>query len=305
MEEIKILQEKLQQVENLEVKLSIPLKEYTSFKVGGPADIFLTPKNIKALQQSLKYINNSKLPFFLLGKGTNIIASDRGFRGIIIYTGQLNKLQIKGNKIISECGANLSTLAAKALEAGLSGLEFASSIPGSLGGAIFMNAGAYGSEIKNIIDETTLLDHSGQKITMKKKQLDLSYRHSILQEKPLITVRATLNLEQGNKNKIKTRIKELNKKRRKKQPLTWPSAGSTFKRPPNHYSGPLIEKANMKGNRIGDAQVSEKHAGFIINRGNATANDIYQLIKKVQSEVYETSQVKLKPEPCFLGKFET
>lgn len=297
------IMKKLEKINNLKIDYNVPLKDYTSFKVGGPADIFLAPETPVALQKSLKSLSSEEISVFILGKGSNIIVGDRGIRGIVIYTGKLNQVEISENKIIAEAGITLSSLANKALEAGLTGLEFASGIPGTLGGALYMNAGAYGGEMKDVVTEADLFDYTGKEINLKKEELSLSYRHSIIQEKKLVITRVHLELKPGNRKKIKSRMQELNEKRREKQPLEWPSAGSSFKRPRGYYAGPLIEKAGMKGTRIGDAQVSEKHAGFIINLGNATASDILKLIKKVQQEVYKNSGVKLEPEPKFIGQF--
>lgn len=297
------LENKLNKIDHLEVRYNVPLKEYTSFRIGGPADIFLAPRTIPAFRKTMSLLNNYQLPLFILGKGSNIIVGDKGFRGVVIYTGQLNRVEIKGKEIIAEAGITLSSLANKAMEAGLTGLEFASGIPGTLGGALYMNAGAYGGEMKDIITEAILLDYSGEEMKLKNKELGLSYRYSILQEKPLIAVKVKLKLKPGNREEIKAYMKEINQKRKEKQPLEWPSAGSAFKRPEGYYAGPLIEEAGMKGVRVGGAQVSEKHAGFIINLGNATARDVRQLMKMVQERVYEKSKVRLEPEPKFIGEF--
>ncbi|MFW6271366.1 MAG: UDP-N-acetylmuramate dehydrogenase, partial [Bacillota bacterium] len=192
---------------------------------------------------------------------------------------------------------------ARALGAGLTGLEFASGIPGSLGGALFMNAGAYGQEMKDIVEEALLFDYSGIKQTVTNQELNFSYRHSLLKEKPLIAVRAKMSLKPASSKKIKKLMKKLNQKRKDKQPLEWPSAGSIFKRPPDNYAGSLIEKTGLKGLKIGGAEVSRKHAGFIINKGKATASDIKRLVSKVQQEVYENTGIKLEPEPVFIGEF--
>lgn len=297
------LKSKLNKIDHLEVRYNVPLKEYTSFRIGGPADIFLAPRTIPAFRKTMCLLNNYQLPLFILGKGSNIIVGDKGFRGVVIYTGQLNRVEIKGKEIIAEAGITLSSLANKAMEAGLTGLEFASGIPGTLGGALYMNAGAYGGEMKDIITEAILLDYSGKEMKLKKRELGLSYRYSILQEKPLIAVKVKLKLKPGNVEEIKAYMKEINRKRKEKQPLEWPSAGSAFKRPEGYYAGPLIEEAGMKGVRVGGAQVSEKHAGFIINLGNATARDVRQLMRMVQERVYEKSKVRLEPEPKFIGEF--
>ncbi|MFW6389550.1 MAG: UDP-N-acetylmuramate dehydrogenase [Halanaerobiales bacterium] len=295
--------DKLEKIKNLKVKQNIPLKKYTSFKIGGPASLFIIPDTIKALQKCIPLLTNNNIPFFVLGKGSNLIISDKGYQGVVIYSGNLNQIEIEDTRLTAETGISLALLANKALEAGLTGLEFASGIPGSLGGALYMNAGAYGGEMKDIITKALLLDHQGQKVLLSKKELALSYRSSILQQKKLISVRVSMNLKHGDKNKIKNYMSELNKKRKEKQPLSWPSVGSIFKRPENNYSGTLIEKAGLKGMRVGDAQVSEKHAGFIINRGKATAQDVYKLIKIVQKKVFETSGITLEVEPKFVGNF--
>lgn len=297
------LKNKLNNIKQLDVKYNISIKEYTSFKIGGPVDILAIPHSISALQNLLLTISEHNISPFILGKGSNIIVADRGYRGIIIYTGELKQITVEDNYLTAEAGITLSSLANKALSAGLTGLEFASGIPGTLGGALFMNAGAYGGEMKDVVKNATLLNYSGKVIDYNLENLKLSYRYSILQEQNLIAVKVKLRLKAGNKKEIKKKMKTLNSKRKEKQPLQWPSAGSIFKRPPGYYSGPLIEKAGLKGLRVGDAQVSEKHAGFIINLGNATAADVKALISKVQAEVYKKNGVKLEVEPRFIGDF--
>lgn len=294
---------KLEKIDNLEIKYNKKLKEYTSFKIGGPVDIFTIPHTTLALQKLLRVIKEINMPTFILGKGSNIIVGDKGYRGVIIYTGKLKKVSLTKNILSAETGITLASLANKALTANLTGLEFASGIPGSLGGALFMNAGAYGEEMKNIIQNATLLNRSGESIILNNNELKLSYRHSILQEKPLIAVKVDLKLEKANKKDIKEKMKELNKRRKEKQPLEWPSAGSIFKRPIGYYSGPLIEEVGLKGFRVGDAQISKKHAGFIINLGNASAADVRELIKIVQDKIYKTKGIKMEVEPRFIGEF--
>ena len=299
----KKLSTELEKLRDVVVQYHTPLKDYTSFRIGGPADIFLIPLQNRVLPKIIAILNNYQQDFFILGKGSNIIVGDQGIRGVVIYNARLNNIIIKDGQITAECGVTLAALAKQAMEAGLSGLEFASGIPGSLGGAIFMNAGAYGSEMKDIIVEVDVINNTGDVLTLNKQQLDLSYRHSILQEKSLIASRVKLKLAPGDREQIKAQMKKLNQQRQEKQPLEWPSAGSVFKRPDGYYTGPLIEKAGLKGARVGDAQVSQKHAGFIINRGNATARDVIELIKKVQREVYQNSGIKLETEPRYIGEF--
>ena len=295
--------EKLKQIQNLKVEENVMLKKYTTFKVGGPANIFVTPRTEQALINLTRIINETDQSYFVLGKGSNIIVGDKGYNGIIIYTGQLDKIKVDNNTIVAQSGATLKDIAEIAQDYSLTGMEFASGIPGTLGGAVFMNAGAYGGEMNDIIQKVSAVDQKGQKKVMPKKELNLSYRSSIFQENEYIILDAFLKLTKGNKDDIRAKMDKLERKRKNKQPLEYPSAGSSFKRPKDHYTGPLIEKANMKGYQIGGAQVSEKHAGFIVNKGNATAQDIVKLIQKIQKEVYAISGVKLKPEPKFLGKF--
>lgn len=297
------LKNSLDKIQQLEVKYNVSIKKYTSFQIGGPVDVFAVPYSIPALRELLSNIKKYNIPFFILGKGSNIIVGDKGYRGIIIYTGKLKKVILEGNQLIAEAGITLASLANKAMTAGLTGLEFASGIPGTLGGALFMNAGAYDGEMKDVVKNAVLLNYSGEQIDLNNEHLELSYRYSVLQEKPLVAVKVYFELKPGKKQEIKEKMKTLNRKRKEKQPLEWPSAGSIFKRPTGYYSGPLIEDAGLKGIRVGDAQVSTKHAGFIINLGKATAADVKNLISKVQEEVYQKSGVKLEVEPRFIGKF--
>src|SRR6056297_983675 len=291
------------QIDDLLVKENVLLKNYTTFEVGGPADLFLIPQKVEALQKLTKIINNNDINYFVLGKGSNIIVGDKGYRGIIIYTGQLDKISVIDNRVVAQSGATLKNIADVALKNSLTGIEFACGIPGSLGGAVFMNAGAYGGEMNDVIKKVTAINSKGDQVSLDNKDLNLSYRNSIFQNSNYIIYDVVLKLENGNQQEIKKQMDKLNKKREQKQPLEYPSAGSSFKRPEGYYTGPLIEKANMKGYQIGGAQVSKKHAGFIINKDNATAKDIVNLIKKIQEEVYKISGVKLKPEPKFLGEF--
>lgn len=297
-----IITKKLEKINGLNLKENAKMKDYTSFKVGGKADLLITPQNKKALAKALEYINHTNIPFFVLGSGSNIIVSDKGYRGIVIHLEDLNNIKIKNNKIIAQTGINLSNLANKAKEAELTGLEFASGIPGSLGGALFMNAGAYGGEMKDVVKNVLVVNHKGEFQEISAEKLNLAYRNSLLQNENLIAIEATIKLKKGEKKKITAKMKELNNKRKQKQPLDWPSAGSIFKRPENDYAGRLIEEAGMKGFNIGDAQVSKKHAGFIINKGQASAEEIKELIEKVRKKVYDKSGIYLEVEPKFIGE---
>ncbi|MFP4198658.1 MAG: UDP-N-acetylmuramate dehydrogenase [Halanaerobium sp.] len=303
--DINSLTNKLEKINYLRLEKNKKLAEYASFKVGGPADLFLTPEKISALKKLMPLIVRSGIPYFILGKGSNLIISDNGYRGIIIYTGRLNNYQLAGNQITAESGLELKEIADIACENSLSGFEFAAGIPGSLGGALYMNAGAYGGEMKDVILKAQFVNQEGKLIELSKTELKLEYRTSILQkENPdWIAVNVTIELKKSKQKHIKNKMKKLHQKRWDKQPMDLPSAGSVFKRPPGHYTGLLIEKAKMKGYQIGGAQVSKKHAGFIVNKGNATAEDIVNLIEKVKEEVYKISGVQLEVEPRFLGEF--
>ena len=303
--DINSLTNKLEKINYLRVEKNKNLAEYASFKVGGPADIFLTPKKTAALKELMPLIIESDIPYFILGKGSNLIISDKGYRGIIIYTGSLNHYQLEENKITAECGLELKEIADLACENSLSGFEFAAGIPGSLGGALYMNAGAYGGELKDVIVKAQFVNQKGDLIELDKNELKLEYRSSILQkENPdWIAVSVTIELQKSEADKIQAKMDELHNKRWSKQPMDLPSAGSIFKRPPGHYTGPLIEEAKMKGYQIGGAQISTKHAGFIVNKDQATAEDIVNLIEKVKEEVYKISGVQLEVEPRFLGEF--
>ncbi len=303
--DINSLTNKLEKINYLRLEKNKNLAEYASFKVGGPADLFLTPEKITALKELMPLLVNSEIPYFILGKGSNLIISDKGYRGIIIYTGSLNHYQLQGNQITAECGLELKEIADLACENSLSGFEFAAGIPGSLGGALYMNAGAYGGEMKDVIVKAQFVNQNGNLIELDKTDLKLEYRTSILQKEDpdWVAVNVTLQLKKSEPDKIRAKMDELHNKRWSKQPMDFPSAGSVFKRPPGHYTGPLIEKAKMKGYQIGGAQVSTKHAGFIVNKDNASAEDIINLIEKVKEEVYKTSGVQLEVEPRFLGEF--
>ncbi|TDO73056.1 UDP-N-acetylmuramate dehydrogenase [Halanaerobium saccharolyticum] len=305
LSDINSLTNKLEKINYLKLEKNKNLAEFASFKVGGPADLFLRPEKITALKKLMPLIVNSRIPYFILGKGSNLIISDKGYRGIIIYTGSLNHYQFEDNQITAECGLELKEIADLACENSLGGFEFAAGIPGSLGGALYMNAGAYGGEMKDVIVKAQFIDQNGKLIELSKTELKLEYRTSILQkeEPDWIAVNVTIELKKTKKSLIKAKMDELHNKRWSKQPMDLPSAGSIFKRPPGHYTGPLIEKAKMKGFQIGGAQVSTKHAGFIVNKDHATAEDIVNLIEKVKEEVYKISGVQLEVEPRFLGEF--
>ena len=302
-DKIKLLKNKLKKA-NINFKENENLSNHTSFKVGGPASIFIEPANKTNLIKSLELVNEFNIKYFVLGGGSNIIVSDNGYKGAIIATSKLNNIEFNENQVIAETGISLEKLCDVIAENNLTGMEFACGIPGSLGGAIFMNAGAYGGEIKQVIKKARLFSNNQGVIEYDKDNLKLDYRYSILQENDLIALEAVLELNPAPKTIIKNEMEELNEKRWAKQPMEYPSAGSAFKRPPDNYAGSLIEKAGLKGEKVGGAMVSKKHAGFIINANNAKAADIIDLMIVVQKTVKKKFNIQLYPEPRFLGQFD-
>ena len=276
---------------------------HTSFRVGGPADAFITPRNDEQIVECIKVLRNEKEKYFIMGNGTNLLVSDDGYRGCVIQLYKnYGEVSIFGNNITAKAGAPLMRICNDAAKHGLSGLEFACGIPGTLGGAVTMNAGAYGAEMVKVVRIVRVLD---LKYMMKSEyaasEMNFSYRHSLVKEEPLIVLEVEMELMKGDENIIRKRMDELKEQRAIKQPIDVPCAGSTFKRPEGHYAGKLIEDAGLKGRILGGAQISDKHAGFIINTGNASAKDILKLMIDTQKTVYEKFHVKLEPEICFLG----
>ena len=288
------------------ILINEPLSKHTGFKTGGPADYFVTVENIDSIKKIITLAISEKITYYIIGNGSNLLVSDNGFRGIMIRLKTEPELEFEdcGDdrvKVTASAGCSLSKLANECASRGLKGLEFAAGIPGTVGGAVVMNAGAYGGEIKDCIIQAEVMDRIGNMSILAKDQLRLGYRTSIIQDINNIVLNATFILEKGNAEESRQLICELAAKRREKQPLEYPSVGSTFKRPAGNFAGKLIEEAGLKGLSIGDAQVSEKHAGFLINKGEATSADIYSLIVEVQRRVYESSGVKLEPEVKLLG----
>lgn len=279
-----------------------PMKKHTSFLIGGPADLFVEPAAIDEIKGIIQYAHKEKVPFFVLGNGSNLLVSDEGIRGIVLHLGKnFSKIECDGDVLTVQSGATLSKVAKIALEASLSGFEFAAGIPGSFGGAVAMNAGAYGGEMKDILVDAQVLTPEGEVFTLTKEELDLSYRHSCIFEKDYIVLSARIKLHPGNAEEIKKRMQELASARKEKQPLEYPSAGSTFKRPEGYFAGKLIQDAGLKGYTVGGAMVSEKHSGFVINRGGATAEEVRFLITQVQKKVKEKFNVLMEPEVRFVG----
>ena len=279
-----------------------PMSRHTTFRVGGPADFFVTPKAKEGLRDVVRICKEAGMPYYIIGNGSNLLVSDAGYRGVIVQIyKEMNEVKVEGDLVKAQAGALLSGIAAKALGAELSGFEFASGIPGTIGGACVMNAGAYGGEMKDVLESVTVLTGEGKIIELGRNELELGYRTSVIAKKGYIVLGAVLKLERGDGEKIKTYMDELKEKRVTKQPLEYPSAGSTFKRPKGYFAGKLIEDAGLRGFQVGGAQVSEKHCGFVINRDHATAADIMELMRQVQIRVKENSGVDLEPEVKRLG----
>ncbi len=288
--------------ENIEYRQNEPMRAHTTFKIGGEADIFIIPASPAALIYAVKKCNELEIPYFILGNGSNLLVSDGGIEGAVISLSGINGISSDGEKITCGAGAMLSSVCLKALSLSLTGLEFAYGIPGTAGGALYMNAGAYGGQMADVIESAECLTATGEIKTLKKEDMRLGYRSSVFKKGGLIIISLTLALKKGDKVEIKAEMDDLLNRRKQKQPLEYPSAGSTFKRPEGYFAGALIEKNGLKGLTVGGAQVSEKHAGFVINRGGATAADVKALIKKIQKKVFENDGVMLEPEVIFKGR---
>lgn len=278
-----------------------PMAAHTTFRVGGCADVFVEIDAIAELEKLCLVLSDN---FYLIGNGSNVLVSDSGIRGIVLHLSKaFSTISAEGECLVCEAGASLAAVAKAAYENGLSGFEFASGIPGSLGGAVVMNAGAYDGEIRQVIEWVKLMTPDGKIVQKSNEEMHFSYRHSILKEERLIVLAAAIRLKSSDPAQIKVKMEDLAQRRREKQPLEYPSAGSTFKRPEGYFAAKLIQDAGLSGFSIGGACVSSKHCGFVINTGNATANDIYLLIKEVQKRVMEYAGVRLEPEVLFLGDF--
>ena len=307
MQELQKLERMLRdQFPTLSLYRAEPMSRHTSFRIGGPADLFALPSSIEELRALIKELYTCGVEPVLLGNGTNLLVSDRGIRGIVIGTNHVKGIdrQENGTSLRVACGETLANTAVAARKFGLSGMEFAHGIPGTVGGALCMNAGAYGGEMCQIVRETLAVRSDGREIRIQGEDHAFGYRTSVFQKEcGLYAVETILDLQPGDPEKIEERMNELMCRRKASQPLEFPSAGSTFKRPVGNYAGTLIQNAGLKGTRVGDAQVSEKHAGFIINCGKATCQDVLSLISVVQNTVMERFGVKLEPEVRLLGQF--
>ncbi len=287
-----------------EVRFNEPLASHTTFRIGGPCDAMVFPQTPQALAEVVRVCRAQNLSVFVLGKGSNILVSDEGIEGVVVNTERLERLLVEGDMVTASAGLSLIDVSKAVAELGLTGLEFASGIPGSIGGACYMNAGAYDGEMKDVITSVTVLDEHGDVREIPAAEMRFSYRHSRLKEEPLICLSVTMQLVHGNKRDILATIADLSARRASKQPLEFASAGSTFKRPIGYYAGPLIIDAGMQGYSVGGAQVSTKHAGFLINTGGATADDVIRLIHDVQAAVLRKFGVRLETEVRFIGRWE-
>jgi len=282
---------------------NVEMGEYTSFKTGGKADTMLIVESTEELSAVLSELAGKKEPFVMLGNGSNTLVRDGGFRGTVVKLGDnFSGIRAEGERLICGSGALMSAVAKAALREDLMGFEFASGIPGSIGGAIFMNAGAYGGEMKDIVESVDIVSRDGKTLrTVKGSDMDFGYRHSCLEQSGGVVVTVCLRLKKGSHDEIAAKMKELTQRRNEKQPVQYPSAGSFFKRPEGYFAGKLIQDAGLKGLSVGGAQVSEQHSGFIINKGGATATDIIDLMHLVQNTVYDKFGVKLEPEVRIIG----
>lgn len=284
------------------IKMNEPLKKYTYTKTGGNADIYITPVKYSEIQKAIQFANKHQIPVTYLGNGSNIIIRDGGIRGIVISLLGLTEVQVEVDTIIASSGAAIIDVSRIARDHHLTGLEFACGIPGSIGGAVYMNAGAYGGEVKDVIESAKVINQDGDIITLSNEDLKLDYRTSIIQSEHYVVLEATFKLERGDINLIQSQMDILTERREDKQPLEYPSCGSVFRRPPGHFAGQLIQEAGLQGHRIGGVEVSKKHAGFIVNIDNGTATDYEAMIAHVQQVVLDHSGVALQPEVRVIGE---
>ena len=302
--EKKIYHKLVQIVGEERVRTDEPMKSHTTFRVGGPADLFVTPETSEEVRAVVDMCRSEEIDCHIIGNGSNLLVSDRGVRGVVVQIAKvMNKIESNGEQIRAQAGALLSEVAAHALKDGLAGFEFAAGIPGTLGGACVMNAGAYGGEMKDVLYEVTVLTPQGEFRILKEDELELGYRTSVIARKGYIVLEAVIRLKKGDEEEIRRQMEDLRDRRISKQPLEYPSAGSTFKRPEGYFAGKLIQDAGLRGFTVGGAQVSEKHCGFVINRGDATARDVADLMSQVSEIVEEKFGVRLEPEVRRLGEF--
>lgn len=282
-----------------------PMKNHTTFRIGGPARLFVTPEDAVMLRDVLGFCRDNNIETFILGNGSNLLVSDKGFDGVVIQIYKnFNSVNIFTNRVSVGAGTLLSEVSAQAYKHSLKGFEFASGIPGTIGGAVIMNAGAYGGEMRDVVTEVVVITKENEVRTLHKSEFDFGYRRSAMMDNGDLILSVGLELQYGNKEEIKALRDELNQKRASKQPLQYPSAGSTFKRPEGNFAGKLIMEAGFRGYSVGGAQVSEKHCGFVINTGNATAADVIELTKRIKEKVYAENNIMLELEVKLLGDFD-
>lgn len=281
-----------------------PMKNHTTFRVGGPADYFVMPQEAGEIREVAALCRREEIPYYIVGNGSNLLVSDQGYRGVIVQICRsMSRIEVEGTIIRAQAGALLSAVAARALEHELTGFEFAAGIPGTIGGATVMNAGAYGGEMKDVLKKVTVLTPEGKILEIGREDLEMGYRTSVISRKGYVTLEAEIELKKGDRTQIRAVMDDLKNRRISKQPLEYPSAGSTFKRPEGYFAGKLIQDSGLAGFCVGGAQVSEKHCGFVINKGQATAADISELMRQVSDKVEERFGVKLEPEVKRLGEF--
>ena len=298
-----IYRELLNILDEESIKVDEPMKKHISFKVGGPADFLVKPKTEEELSQIIKFVKKENIPFLVIGNGSNLLVKDGGIRGIVIeLSDNFNNFEIDGTIVKAQSGALLAVLGRNVMKSSLTGFEFACGIPGTVGGAVFMNAGAYNGEMSQVIESADVINENGEIITLNNEELDLGYRSSIVMKKGYVVLSAVFKLEKGTVKSIKDLVADLTNKRESKQPLEYPSAGSTFKRPEGYFAGKLIQDSGLKGYSIGGAAISEKHSGFVINKGGATAKDILDLIHHIQDEVKKQFGVELHTEVRIIGE---
>ncbi|MCR6513894.1 MAG: UDP-N-acetylmuramate dehydrogenase [Clostridium sp.] len=287
-----------------QIELNSNMSEHIYFKVGGPVDVLVVPNDFEQVVKTIEVCKENKIPYYVIGNGSNLLVKDGGMKGVVIKLTELNNISSEGEDITADCGVLLKDVSKLAVQNELTGFEFACGIPGSVGGAVFMNAGAYNGEISEVIKCAKVLTRDGEIKDLNKEELELGYRSSKVMKEGGIILRATFTLKKGEKETIQNRVDDLTEKRESKQPLEYPSAGSTFKRPEGYFAGKLIQDAGLKGYSIGGACVSNKHSGFVINKGGASAKDILDVIHHVQDEVMKQFGVKLDTEVRIIGEEE-
>ena len=287
-----------------QVRTDEPMSSHTTFRIGGTADYFVMPSSVEELQAIIRLLKKSDMNYYVIGNGSNLLVGDKGYPGVILQISDAcQQIEAEGNRLQVQAGAALSKVALFAMERGLEGLEFAAGIPGTVGGGVVMNAGAYGGEMKQVVESVRVLSSEGEILTLDNDTMEFGYRTSIIRNRNFTVLSVTFRLREGNREEIRARIEDFQKRRMEKQPLNYPSAGSTFKRPEGYFAGKLIMDAGLRGFQIGDARVSDKHCGFVVNVGKATARDVTDVIEEVQEKVRERFGVSLEREVIYLGKF--